>query len=128
MTAETNSRLHWLKYNPSEWQGRTFALSDAEYGLFHRTLEILWRTPGNRVSKVDLVSRLRITSGSDRATCLESLLAGQELRIDTDGMIDIPDLHAEFADACKRGEDAAKGGRAKAAKARAVPQPEEIDF
>lgn len=126
---ENASRLHWLKFNPSEWQGRCSHLNDAEYGLYHRVVEVLWRTPGNRMPKSDLSARLRLTRDSQRSEMLDQLVLGQELRIDQDDIIDCPHLHEAFTDACKRSLDAAKGGQARAAKARSLrEEKEDIDF
>jgi hypothetical protein len=119
MTSETNSRLFWLKYNPTEWQGRCSALSDAEYGLYHRVIDRLWATPGNRLRKDDIMRRLRIQPATERAECFERLL-GVELRISPEDIVDSPELHEEFAAAVTRSSVAGKGGRAKAAKVRAA--------
>lgn len=116
---EVPQRLHWLKYNPSEWQGRCNLLSDAEYGLYHRVVEVLWRTPGNRVSRADLALRLRLSRDLAREAMLDQLIQDQELRLDADGMLDIPFLHEAFNDAVARSENASRGGQRAAANRRA---------
>ena len=39
---EASGRLHWLKYNPTEWHGRFCDLSDAEYGLYKVSPLLEW--------------------------------------------------------------------------------------
>jgi len=125
---DTPTRLHWLKFNPSEWQGRCSSLEDAEYGFYHRIVEVLWSTPGNRIAKPALIARMRLHRDPERMAMLDQLIHGQELREDEDGMIDCPSLHEAFEDACRRAAIASKGGQAKAQKARAKREHDEIDF
>ena len=116
---ETPQRsLHWLKYNPTEWQGRCSQLSDAEYGLYHRVVEVLWRTDGTKIAKDVLAIRLRLAKDPERAEMLEQLILLQELR-EEDGMIDIPFLHDEYAQAISRSKNGATGGIKAAANRRA---------
>ena len=116
---EAPRNLHWIKYNPSEWQGRCSLLTDAEYGLLHRIVEVLWRTPGNRISRDDLAGRLRLARDPAREAMLDQLIADQELRMGADGMPDIPFLHDAFNNAVARSENASKGGRRAAANRKA---------
>jgi hypothetical protein len=118
-TNNTQSRLHWIKYNPTEWQGLFYHLSDAEYGLLHRTVELLWRIPGNRVPRADLERLLRIGSDTGRAATLAKLIDGQEICIDLEGNAYMPHLHEAFEDAVNRVEVASRGGQKRAANARA---------
>jgi len=113
MTTNTNTRLHWIKYNPTEWQGHCSALTDAEYGLYHRAVEKLWVAPGNVLHLDDLRRRLRIEPNTDRSACFDRLL-GMELRLSPNKMVDIQVLHEAAAAAIARSTKASLGGQRKA--------------
>lgn len=118
---ESPGRLHWLKYNPTEWHGRFCDLSDAEYGLYHRIVERLWRTPGQKLAKDVLAAHLRLSTNAERAAMFERLLLLQELREEA-GMIDIPFLHETFAEAVARSAAGSRGGLKAAANRKAAKQ------
>lgn len=94
-------RLHWIKYNPNEWQGRYGELTDEEYGLFHRIIARLWATPGNRLTTEDLLIGLRVKPNSKRARLLQGLI-GYALQVDGDGLLFVSAIDDAFADATRR--------------------------
>lgn len=105
-------RLHWLKFNPTEWQGSYSELSDEEYGLFHRAIAKLWATPGNRLTFSALLGELRVKPGSKREKVLRGL-TGYALREDGEGLLYVPDLDSAVTDAIKRGSAGAAGAAAR---------------
>lgn len=100
-----DARLHWLKFNPSEYMGICSGLEDAEIGLFHRIVEKLWATPGNSLLREDLMHRLRIKKGSEAEERFDGLI-GCVIFVDESGFVSIPKLQEAFQDAISRSESA----------------------
>lgn len=121
MTTNITTRLPWIKYDPTEWQARFSSISDSEYGLLQRIVAILWRTPGIRIPKDDLIIQLRINPntevGRERATNLETLFAAKDIRIDDEGRVFMPELEVAFGDAVERSQKAKKAAAARYDKA-----------
>lgn len=113
-------RLHWIKYNPNEWQGLYGQLTDEEYGLLHRIIARLWATPGNRLGPEDLLTGLRIKTGSKRANLVTGLI-GYALKVDAAGLLYLPAIDDAFADALKRGKAGAAGASARWDKVKTTP-------
>ncbi|MEO5690111.1 MAG: hypothetical protein ABIR54_22350 [Burkholderiaceae bacterium] len=105
-------KLHWIKFNPTEWLGMFPELTDEEYGMLHRVIAKLWAVPGNRLSESDLMTDLRLTPDSHRAALLRGLI-GYALKVSNDGLIFIPALHEAFADAVGRSAQAAAASSAR---------------
>jgi len=95
------AKLHWLKYNPAEWEGMFPRLTDQEWGLFHRIVARLWATPGNRLSLEGLLSALRERPGGKRAKAIDGLI-GYALVKDEAGLLYVPALDDAFSDAIRR--------------------------
>lgn len=129
---KTKGRLPWMKFNPTEWMGRCSELSDAELGLFHRVLEKLWATPGNALTKGELMLRMRIRPGDDRERLMESLF-GYVLFVDEEGQAHIPELHDALAEAIARSQagkaaSAQRWRKEQAKQERAPGRSADIDF
>jgi hypothetical protein len=105
----TDGRLHWIKFNPTEWLGICDGMSDAEFGMFHRVLAKCWATPGNTIPLDDLRRKLRIRDGDERDQLLKGLL-GFVLENGPDG-VTIPELQEAFKDAVNRSESGKKAAR-----------------
>jgi len=114
-------RLHWIKFNPTEWNGMFSELTDEEYGMLLRVVAKLWATPGNRMTEAQLLADLRLQPDSHRATVLRALY-GYALRVEDDGQIFIPALHEAFADAVRRSSQAAGAAAARWSPQKASPQ------
>ena len=123
-----SGKLHWIKFNPTEWLGMFPELTDEEYGLLHRVVAKLWALPGNRMTEAALLADLRLRPDSHRAAILRGLI-GYALKDAGDGTLFIPALDEAFADVARRVADAktAAGARwAKTAKQRRPSDP--LDF
>jgi uncharacterized protein YdaU (DUF1376 family) len=105
----TDGRLHWIKFNPTEWLGICDGMSDAEFGMFHRVLAKCWATPGNTIPLDDLKRKLRIRDSDDRDDVLKGLL-GFVLENGPDG-VTIPQLQEAFNDAVNRSESGKKAAK-----------------
>ncbi len=124
-----SGKLHWIKFNPTEWLGMFSELSDEEYGLLHRVIAKLWATPGNRMTEAELMTELRLQPDSHRAAVLRGLI-GYALRDAGDGTLYIPALDEAFADVARRTADAKRASEARwTAKAKPpAPQADPSDF
>lgn len=127
MTAKNADRLHWIKYNPTEWQGQFCDLTDEEYGLFHRVCARLWATSGNRMPLADLMQSMRVPAGSPRAVLIERLM-GYALKEGSDGRLHVPVLDEAFADVVKRSTAAKTGSSARWAGRKAPKETNSVDF
>jgi hypothetical protein len=105
-------RLFWIKYNPTEWLGMYPELTDEEYGLFHRVIAKLWAIPGNRLSREDLLTELRVKPGSRRDKLITAL-TGYALKVGDDGRLFVPAIDEAFADAIRRGRAGTAGADAR---------------
>ncbi len=105
-------KLHWIKYNPTEWLGMYPELNDEEYGLFHRIIAKLWSTPGNRLNREALLTELRVPVGSHRAELMAGLI-GYALKADDAGGLFVPAIDDAFADVVRRGQAATAGATAR---------------
>lgn len=114
-------RLHWIKFNPTEWLGMFPDITDEEYGLLHKVVAKLWSTPGNRLSEADLLTCLRLTSDSPRAAVLRGLI-GYALRVSDDGLVYLPALDDAFAEVMTRSQAAATGAAARWKKSSTPPK------
>ena len=114
-TAPKPAKLHWIKFNPTEWLGMFPELTDEEYGLLHRVIAKLWAAPGNRMSEAALLTDLRLKPDSHRAVILHGLI-GYALRDAGDGTLCMPALNDAFADVERRVADAKRGAEARWAK------------
>ena len=111
-TSKKPERLHWIKFNPTEWIGMFPDLTDEEYGMLHRVIAKLWSVPGNRLSETDLLASLRLTPESQRAAVLRGLI-GYALRVAQDGLIFQPALDEAFTEVVTRSKAAATGAAAR---------------
>jgi len=105
-------RLHWIKFNPTEWLGMFPEVSDEEYGMLHKVIARLWAAPGNRLSETNLMASLRLTPESPRAAVLRGLI-GYALKVSEDGLIFLPALDEAFLDVATRSKAAATGAAAR---------------
>jgi len=120
------SNLSWFKYNPAELLGKYNELTDTEYGFFHKVIAKLWATPGNRMTRTELMQELRIRPGAEREGLLDGLI-GYALKEDTSGQLFIAALDDAFADATARTEVGRAGAQGRWSKrgaptARTTPQ------
>jgi hypothetical protein len=112
-------KLHWLKFNPTEWLGMFPELTDEEYGLLHRVIAKLWAAPGNRMSEAELLADLRLQPASHRANVLHGLI-GYALKDAGDGTLFIPALDDAFVEVARRVADAKKAAEARWPKTQAA--------
>jgi hypothetical protein len=104
-------------------------LTDEEYGLFHRIIAKLWATPGNRLTRSDLLVELRVSPESHRAELICSLI-GYALKADDAGMLFVPTIDDAFADVVRRGEAGTAGAKARwhrSEAARAAPLAKSVN-
>jgi len=113
-------KLHWIKFNPTEWLGMFPEVTDEEYGLLHRVIAKLWAVPGNRITEAALLAELRLQPDSHRAGVLRGLI-GYALRVDGDGALFIPALDDAFAEVTRRNADAKKAAEARWTKPKPPP-------
>lgn len=111
-SSSKSGKLHWLKFNPTEWLGMFPELSDQELGMLHRVIAKMWATPGNRMSEDALLTELRLKHDESRAAVLRGLV-GYALRDAGDGTLFIPALDDAFADMLRRVEDAQRAAGAR---------------
>lgn len=107
-----DARLHWIRFNPSEWLGICAGLDDAEIGMFHRIVEKLWSTPGNTMRREDLMQRLRIKAGSEAETRFIGLI-GCVSFVDSQDCIFIPQVNEAFASVVSRSDAARNAAKAR---------------
>lgn len=119
-TTPKPAKLHWMKFNPTEWLGMFSELTDEELGLLHRVIAKLWAVPGNRLTEAALLAELRIQSCSPRADVLRGLI-GYALKDSGDGMLGIPALNEAFTDVARRADAGKAGAAGRWPKAEPVP-------
>lgn len=112
---EFNTRMPFMPFNWFVHSARVCRLELAERGLFDAVRAELWTVVGCRMSRRDLMERLRIAAGSTEETMLETLLRLGLLRHGEDGRLFDEVQVTEFAEAVRKAginrQNGSKGGR-----------------